>query len=64
MVILHIKALKKMDLSHWWQQHIFVIKRRYHKGYCPIPYAAIVALGLFTSFVPFGYTQGRLYSLL
>jgi hypothetical protein len=23
---LHTKAVKKMDLSHFWQQHIFVIK--------------------------------------
>jgi hypothetical protein len=32
MVGLHAEALKKMDLSHWWQQHIFVIKGRLRSG--------------------------------
>jgi hypothetical protein len=36
---------QKMDLSHLWQQHIFVIKGRYYREYRPMLYAAIVALG-------------------
>jgi hypothetical protein len=64
MVGLHAEALKKMDLSHWWQQHIFVIKGRYHKGYRPMLYAVIVALGSLPSVAPFGCAQGKLYPLL
>ena len=36
---------KNMDLSHYWHQHIFAIRGRYHEGYRPILYAAIVAPG-------------------
>jgi hypothetical protein len=64
MVGLNAEALKKMDLSHWWQQHIFVIKGRYHKGYPPMLYAAIVALGSLPIVAPFGCAQGKLYPLL
>jgi hypothetical protein len=36
MVGLYAKASKKMDLSHFWQQHILMgshYKGRYRKGY-------------------------------
>jgi hypothetical protein len=49
---LHTRALKKMDLSHLWQQHIFVIKGRYLKNCRPILYAVIVALRSLPSVAP------------